>query len=270
MGLFISYPKINLIEGMVCMGEIFIICLFLFFAGCVIAGAISGIKQGNQRKSGTYSRNQTVQRINSSKSSLNSPPSKKLINHQERQLSTHNYQFSSLSISTELNVYEVEVKQKTPGVLPAMSLDTWDDYVSPSGGFVNYACFDVIGKNPETKRKNKRYIEAKDEADACKKMEEKGFIGPFETAVRPMEPPTDRQLEYAKSLGAAIPEGACKRDVSAIITRITENDEGPVSASKARAAFEADLKISRYSGTHEIMSLANSLPADEFSKILRA
>lgn len=149
-----------------------------------------------------------------------------------------------------------------------MSLDTWDGYVSPSGGFVNYACFDMIGKNPETKRKNKRYIEAKNEAEACKKMEEKGFIGPFEITVRPMEPPTERQLDYAKSLGAVIPEGACKRDVSAIITRITEDDERPVLEERAKAAFASDLKISRYSGNHEILSLANKLPPEEFSKIL--
>ena len=198
------------------------------------------------------------------------PTSPKLIKSDSRSLSSRDIGPVTFSISAEYRVYKDETRQRTPGVLSAMSLASWDNYVSPSGGFVNYARFDVIGKNPETKRKNKRYIEAKDEASACRRMEEKGFIGPFEVTVLPIEPPTERQLEYAKSLGASIPEGACKRDVSAIITRITENDEGPVSASKARAAFEADLKISRYSGTHEIMSLANSLPADEFSKILRA
>lgn len=198
------------------------------------------------------------------------PAAPKLFKSDSRLISSRDIGPVTFSVSSEYRVYENDTRQRTSGVLPAMSLASWDNYISPSGGFVNYARFDVVGKNPETKRKNKRYIEAKDEADACKKMEKKGFIGPFEVTVLSIEPPTERQLEYAKSLGAVIPKGACKRDVSAIIARITENDEQPVSDSKARAAFFSGLKLSRYSGTHEIMSLANSLPAEEFSKILRS
>jgi len=45
----------------------------------------------------------------------------------------------------------------------------------------------------------------------------------------PADNPTDRQLAYAKNLGLRIPKGACKTDVSALISRAEDNDEEPAA-----------------------------------------
>lgn len=184
-----------------------------------------------------------------------------------------NSQTVSAPVKVEMSVsqssYYVEVKQKTRGVLPAVSLKALDGYVSPSGGFVSYGRFQVIGINPDTKRKNKRIYEVKDCDCACKCAENDGLVGPFDITVLPSVPPSDRQLAYAKSLGARIPSGACFLDVSAIISRITENEEKLDSEIIAKQAFAYGVKFSRYHSKSAIIDIAkNSLPAIEYSNFI--
>lgn len=133
----------------------------------------------------------------------------------------------SIESSVTLTSRYVEVKQRTKGLLPSIPIAVLDGYISPSGGFVNYARFQVIGINPSTKRKNKRIYEVRFEEDARKCAENEGLIEPFEITVLPSVSPSERQLEYAKVLEACIPDGACSLDVSAIISRITDKDENP-------------------------------------------
>lgn len=174
-----------------------------------------------------------------------------------------------VEISVSQSSYYVETKQKTRGVLPAISSKALDGYVSPSGGFVSYGRFQVIGTNPDTKRKNKRIYEVKDSGCACKYAERDGLIGPFDITVLPSVPPSDRQLAYAKSLGARIPSGACFLDVSAIISRITENEEKLDSENIAKLAFAYGVKFSRYHSKSAIMNIAkNTLSVIEYSNFM--
>lgn len=176
--------------------------------------------------------------------------------------STKNQKFNTgnqcIEISVETSSHYTQSKQKTKGVLPAIPLDAFDGYVSPSGGFVNYARFQVVGVNPATKRKNKRVYEVRSKEIACQCAEKDGLTAPFEVSVLPSTPPSDRQLSYAKSLGANIPDGACAFDVSAIISRINDNDEAPVSENLARQAHKFGVNFSRYHGKVAIMSIANA------------
>lgn len=185
---------------------------------------------------------------------------------------TNNQQLNDspcIEISVETSSHYTQTKQKTKGLLPAIPLDAFDGYVSPSGGFVNYARFQVIGIKPETKRKNKRVYEVRNEEDACKCAESDGLTGPFDVTVLPSIPPSDRQLSYAKSLGASIPDGACSFDVSAIISRINDNDESPVSEKLARQAHKFGVNFSRYHGRAAIMSIANAnLSVIEYSNFI--
>ena len=176
----------------------------------------------------------------------------------------------TFEISVSLSSHYVEVRQKTSGALVATPISAWDGYISPSGGYVNYGRFQVIGKNPATNRKNKRTYEVKNEEDACKCAEDAGLVGPFEVSVLPAIPPTDAQLSYVRDLGATVPEGACKADVSAIISRITDEDEDPASECLVRKAHEYGIKFSRYHGRKAIMELAKGLPSKAYSEILRA
>lgn len=175
----------------------------------------------------------------------------------------------SIQSSVTLTSRYVEVRQKTKGLLPAISLDVLDGYISPSGGFVNYARFQVIGINPSTNRKNKRVYEVRIEEDARKCAESEGLVEPFEITVLPSVPPSERQLEYAKVLEACIPDGACSLDVSAIISRITDNDENPVSNKVACQAQKYGLKFSRYHGRAAILKIAEaSLSVIEYSNFV--
>lgn len=164
----------------------------------------------------------------------------------------------SIESSVTLTSRYVEVKQRTKGLLPSIPIAVLDGYISPSGGFVNYARFQVIGINPSTKRKNKRIYEVRFEEDARKCAENEGLIEPFEITVLPSVSPSERQLEYAKVLEACIPDGACSLDVSAIISRITDNDEKPASAKLVQQAHIRGLKFSRYHGKTAIMSIAKA------------
>lgn len=166
----------------------------------------------------------------------------------------------SMSVSASISVTTryVEVRQKTKGLLPASPLEAVDSYVSPSGGYVNYARFQVSCINPTTKRKNKRVYEVRTSEDACKCAENDGFIGPYEVSVLPSSPPSERQLSFAKTLEAVLPDGACALDVSAIISRITDNDEKPASAKLVQQAHIRGLKFSRYHGKVAIMSIAKA------------
>lgn len=174
---------------------------------------------------------------------------------------------ASFTISASLTSHYVDIHQKTRGQLPSIPASAWDGYVSPSGGFMNYGCFDIKGKNKETGRKSSRYIEAKTEEEACIRAEEKGLIGPYTVTIRPFASPSDAQISYAHSLGAVIPDGACSLDVSAIITRIEDNDEYPVSEELARRANLHGLKFSLYTGGNVIRRLALNLPVSQYSEI---
>lgn len=177
---------------------------------------------------------------------------------------------SDFTVTAVVSSSYVDIYQKTRGQLSAIPLESWDGYISPSGGFINYGCFDIKGRNKETNRKSSRYIEARTEEEACKLAEEKGLIGPYTVLVCPVSPPSDSQISYAHSLGAIIPDGASSRDVSAIISRITDEDEGSVSPKLAHVAHMHGLKISRYSGSKEILRLALRLPSAAYHDFIYA
>lgn len=164
----------------------------------------------------------------------------------------------SVSASVSVTSRYIEIRQKTKGLLPAAPLEAVDGYISPSGGYVNYARFQVTCINPSTNRKNKRVYEVRTEEDACKCAENDGFKGPYEIVALPSSPPSERQLSFAKTLEAVLPDGACALDVSAIISRITDNDEKPASAKLVRQAHIRGLKFSRYHGKAAIMSIAKA------------
>lgn len=98
-------------------------------------------------------------------------------------------------------------------------------YVSPSGNYMNYGIFEIVGIKPTTGRKNKRTYEAKDEAGALRAAAEDGLQDAEVIRVLEEEPPTERQKECLEGLGVTIPQGACKYDVSAMIGRILDSQD---------------------------------------------
>lgn len=98
-------------------------------------------------------------------------------------------------------------------------------YVSPSGSYMNYAVFEVVGTNPETGRKNTRRYEAATEQQAIKTAEKDGLQNPEIKRAIPDAEPTENQVSYLESWNVSVPEGACKYDVSAILSRLEDSDD---------------------------------------------
>lgn len=127
-------------------------------------------------------------------------------------------------------------------------------YVSPSGGFVNYVRYSVKGKCVKTGKNKKYHYEAMSEVEAQAKAKEDGLTDPFTVQIEKMAPPSDSQLSYARSLDAVIPEGACKRDVTAILSRITEEDESP-DPGLVSFAHAYGVCFSRFIGKNELFRM---------------
>jgi hypothetical protein len=156
-----------------------------------------------------------------------------------------------ISVTITSSSHYEDVRQKTNGELSRLSLD---GYMSPSGGFTNYGLFKVSGVNSNTKRKNTVSFKAKNETEARALALSGGLSEPFEVSIEPMPEPTERQLQYAADISAVIPQGASQSDISAIISRITDEDELP-SASEELALFanECGCKFSLYTGHNALI-----------------
>lgn len=106
--------------------------------------------------------------------------------------------------------------------------------------------FLVVGIGQETGRKRQRTFEAKDEARARSLAEADGTI--VESAQKlPDDPPTEKQLAYAKDLGISIPPGATKEEVSDLLDVHLENDK-PADARLLKFADRYDVYFTQYSG----------------------
>ena len=134
-------------------------------------------------------------------------------------------------------------------------------YQSPSGGFCNYARFTGRGINPATGRSNQvKVVEARTLEDAVVKVEKQNGLQQVQLSVIPMEPPTERQIPYAKDLGIQIPAGACKEDVICMISRVAESvDDTPLLGcpqALANYLHEARVLFSAYIGWGDAVSYA--------------
>ena len=174
------------------------------------------------------------------------------------------------TFSASFRSYDVPVYQHSSGELQPTSIESWNGFVSPSGGFVDFTIYQVKGKNPDTKRINTKRVEAFSEEEAVDYVKSKfGLNEPFTISILESDPPTDNQIFYAQSLLMKIPEGICKTDMSALIDRIKDEDESPASFKTMRAAFLAKLKISRYHGEKALYRIAMNSSSNQYSAFLK-
>lgn len=152
---------------------------------------------------------------------------------------------AAVGVKVESRLVEVEVKQHTPGELPLADVG---GYISPSGGFVNFGRFRVVGVNAGTGRKNTKRYEAQTEEAARASAVADGLCDPMAVEVEKLEEPTEQQMAYALDLKAVIPAGVCKEDVSAIISRITDEDEAAPDPGLSLWAHACGVRFSRFVG----------------------
>ncbi len=172
----------------------------------------------------------------------------------------------TLFTNYEFSVSEVEIKQKTEGELIPAPIQAIDGYVSPSGGYINYGRFQVIGINPKTKRKNKRTYEVADKEHAQQEAEKEGLVPPFEITVLPALPPSERQVAFAQDLEILLPVGACAADVSSLISRVTDHDEEPPDEMTIKKAHSYGMRFSRYIGKNAAKEMVRYFEKSHYKK----
>lgn len=120
------------------------------------------------------------------------------------------------------------------------------------GKFLNYRKYQVIGIGKRGRKKTMLYC-CRDEQQAAEKAIRDEIMAPLDIKVIEPEPPTERQLTYAKDLGivisAADMENITKEDISCMISRAIGDDsaESPTPALMAMA-LEQNWQGSAYIG----------------------
>ena len=172
----------------------------------------------------------------------------------QQEVSTVPEQTASLKISIETRVTEYEIKQRTEGMMQPFPAEWIGGFKSESGGYVNYNKYQLHGINPKTGRKNKFECNAFSEEDAIAlAKEKKGLVEPFEVSIIPHDPPTESQIAYADDLEILRPDDCCKEDMSALISRVMQDDEKPASESMVKLAKSRKLMFSRFIGERALV-----------------
>ncbi|MBN1005653.1 hypothetical protein [Amphritea pacifica] len=84
--------------------------------------------------------------------------------------------------------------------------------------------YEIKGKGKDTGRTRKRIFTAQNEEEARQLAEADGTLVEEITEIPP-DPPTERQLDYAKGLGISIPSNATKDDLSDLISLKVDRDK---------------------------------------------
>mgnify|MGYP005980844019 CR=1 FL=1 len=98
---------------------------------------------------------------------------------------------------------------------------------SPFRDNLNYKQYECKAQFIETNRIRTKKIEAFSEDDAINELKKSGYTDPITLTPIPFDPPTDRQIEVCHEYGTAVPNKACKRDVSYIIDKEMDHDSNP-------------------------------------------
>ncbi len=106
--------------------------------------------------------------------------------------------------------------------------------------------YSIEGKGKDTGRKRRRIYLAANESEARRLAEEDGTLVESISELPP-EPPTERQLEYAKDLGINIPSDATKASISDLISLKVEKDK-PSTARHRAFAEQYGIDVTKYIG----------------------
>ena len=112
--------------------------------------------------------------------------------------------------------------------------------------------YEVKGKGKDTGRKRKRTYSAANELEAKRLAEVDGTLVD-EITEMPPEPPTERQLDYAKDLGISIPANASKDDVSDLISLKVDRDR-PATERHKNFGRMYNLEFSDFIGKKRLFS----------------
>lgn len=110
--------------------------------------------------------------------------------------------------------------------------------------------YKIKGKGKATGRKRRRIYFAASETEAIKLAEDEGTLVEEITEIPP-EPPTERQIDYAKDLGISIPVNATKNDLSDLISLKVARDK-PAAERHKRFGRMYGLEFTDYIGKKDL------------------
>ena len=120
------------------------------------------------------------------------------------------------------------------------------------------AFYYVKGKNPNTHRIKKETVVVEATASAEEIQRKSGLLPPYEIVFIPPDPPTEKQIAYAKERGVIFPPDASIRDASIFLTRY-ENErpiiQPPTPDSFIRYVIGKNIFVHAYAGIHETSNL---------------
>lgn len=143
-----------------------------------------------------------------------------------------------------------KIKPKPEPVVLAPSAENKPHFAHPLRGWTNVGLYEVHGVNPKTGRSNKKMIEALSEGQAVAAAVAAGLADPITVSEVPQRMATDRQIEFAESLGEDVPAGATLLDASALICRVQdgETEEKAITQEQWAAAWVAGVPMSALAG----------------------
>lgn len=106
--------------------------------------------------------------------------------------------------------------------------------------------FKVTGNGRDSGRKRSRVYSAIDETRARVLADADGIVV-VSVVQLPPEPPTERQLAYAKDLGISVPSGASKEEVSDLIGAQLQHDK-PAAPHYLALARRHEVPVTQYTG----------------------
>jgi hypothetical protein len=106
--------------------------------------------------------------------------------------------------------------------------------------------FEITGKGTGSGRNRKRVYSAANEDEARRTAQKDGTL--VEVVIElPLEPPTERQLKYAKDLGISIPANATRADLSDLISVKVDRDK-PSTTRHREFAKRFGVETTQYIG----------------------
>ena len=126
-------------------------------------------------------------------------------------------------------------------------------------GFMSLTEYNITGINEKTGHRKHFIIQALNESSAINIATSKGLIPPYQVKINELAPPTERQLNYAKSIALKLPQGCCIHDVSALLTNYENND---INRPSTRLIEFAKSKQIYFSTLYNEKSLYNILFSD--------
>lgn len=174
---------------------------------------------------------------------------KKSNSEQSNDNTNHNHIDANFSIT--VTTTKRVIADNPPAKIPTRKYDLYyrpkDEYADN----MNYKLYQCAATYAATKRKRSLTIEAFNDEEVEKQLDEKGFLKPYDIERIPFLPPTDSQIS---NIGTVDTSRLCAYDVAALLDKKFEHDSNP-NPQLLQYATEMKIKLSYCIGKNALYDL---------------